>query len=487
MSRDSPLRAIPARTQPAISDNIRLPTAPDDTELKLGRSVSGRLLVAALDAGERAERAERESERMVYILDVENRLSSTLDATVTRDTIAHAALPEAGSWVVVDIIESSGLLVRLSVAHPDFAKKNAVDALNVRWQPEDDDPIGYPAALRAGATVSISTGVASALELAAHSADNHASLRELGVGACLVVPMRQAATIVGAMTFMTSLPKAAFTADDITLAERLTAACATALANSRLLTSANEQRSKAESANQAKSAMLGHVTHELRTPLSAIGGYAELLENGVRGVVNEAQQRDLQRIRWNQQHLLSLITQILEFVRVDIRPVTFTLVDFDVAQSVREIVDMLEPLVTEKHQRVELEGCDPDVVIAHADPAKVRQILINMLTNALKYSHHENTVTIRCGGGANAFVDVIDRGAGIPADQLESIFEPFVQLSAEAGHREGGVGLGLAISRELARGMRGDLTVTSTLGEGSAFRLTLPSGGRARRKTDSAS
>jgi signal transduction histidine kinase len=234
--------------------------------------------------------------------------------------------------------------------------------------------------------------------------------------------------------------------------------------------------------------MLGHVTHELRTPLSAIGGYAELLENGVRGEVNEAQQRDLRRIRWNQQHLLSLITQILDFVRVDTRPITFTLVDLDLASAAREVADMLETLVAGKQQQLEFDACAPGATIAHADAAKVRQIMINLLTNALKYSHHEGVVTIRCGpAGEEVFAEVIDHGSGIPADKLELIFEPFVQLSAEAGHREGGVGLGLAIARELARGMRGDLTVTSAVGQGSAFRLTLPGGGRARRKTDAPS
>jgi signal transduction histidine kinase len=234
--------------------------------------------------------------------------------------------------------------------------------------------------------------------------------------------------------------------------------------------------------------MLGHVTHELRTPLSAIGGYAELLENGVRGEVNEAQQRDLQRIRWNQQHLLALITQILDFVRVDTRPIAFTLVDFDLAAAVHEVADMLESLIAGKQQRVELDAGATDATVAHADTARVRQIMINLLTNALKYSHHEGLVTIRCGpADAGVFAEVIDHGPGIPEDELESIFEPFVQLSADAGHREGGVGLGLAIARELARGMRGDLTVTSVVGQGSAFRLTLPGGRRARRKADTAS
>jgi signal transduction histidine kinase len=425
---------------------------------------------------------------MAYVLEVEDRLFASLDPSLTRETIARATLPEVGSWVVVDLLEATGEVVRLSIAHPDFTKKSIVDALNTDWAPHDDDPIGYPAARAARETVAISSHVDAALALAAHSAENHASLRQLGVGACLVVPIRDGDTIAGAMTFMSARPKVRFTPDDIALAQRLATACAGALANSRLLASANDGRTRAEHSDRAKSAMLGHVTHELRTPLSAIGGYAELLENGVRGVVNEAQQRDLQRIRWNQQHLLSLITQILEFVRVDTSAPRFTLLDVDLGEATREIADMLEPLIDEKGQQVRLDACETGSAVAYADSAKVRQIMINLLTNALKYSHQGNVVTIRCGsGGAETFAEVIDHGAGIPADKLDSIFQPFVQLSAEAGHREGGVGLGLAIARELARGMRGDLIVTSTLGEGSVFRLSLPSGGRARRITDAAS
>jgi signal transduction histidine kinase len=298
-------------------------------------------------------------------------------------------------------------------------------------------------------------------------------------------PISGAESIDGAITFMSTRSDPSFSPDEIAFAELVTRSCGRALRNSRLFESLNQRRLTAERESRSTSDMLGHVTHELRTPLAAIGGYAELMELGVRGSVNDAQLHDLQRIRWNQQHLLSLITQILSFVRVDTGRTEFVRADFELGTVIRESSEMLEPLIAEKHQLLRLEGCDERGIIGEGDPHKVRQIAINLITNALKYSPPNTDIVVRCGAAGSAvFVDFTDVGPGIAPDKHEAIFLPFVQLPGGTADRRGGVGLGLAIARQLARGMNGDLTVDSMEGRGSTFRLSLPAGGRARRRDD---
>jgi signal transduction histidine kinase len=442
-----------------------------------GATMRGRLVTAALDAIDRADTAEGNVARATYLAALDRRLSGSLDESLTRETIAQVALPERDAWAVVDLAAADGTPVRLAVVHPDPAKQVIADTLNVHWVPRDDDPIGLPAVKRAGRPISLVDGVDAALTAAAHSTEDLVLLRELGFCACLVVPIRTESEVDGAITFVSAHPRKRFTPEEIELAEAIAAASAHALRNARLFSAINERRSAAEQSNRSRTDALGHVTHELRTPLNAIGGYAQLLSLGVRGPVNKEQLKDLERIRWNQRHLLGLITEILSFVRADTRRIVYTLGSVDFAAVARAAADMIGPIFDDKDQRVVFEdSCGPHAAVAWADAERVRQIIINLMTNASKYSPAGSVVAVRCGvAAAKAFVEISDTGNGISKDQLEAIFEPFVQLAVGSDNRRGGVGLGLAIARQFARGMNGDLTVESQLDVGSTFRLTLPS------------
>jgi len=445
-------------------------------------TIKGRLVTAALDAIDRADAAEGNVRRADYLAALDRRLSGSLDESRTRETIAQVALPERDAWAVVDLAAPDHTAVRLAVVHPDPAKQVIADALNVHWVPREDDPIGLPAVKRTGQPIALVAGVDAALTAAAHSTEDLVLLRELGFCACLVVPIRTEADVDGAITFVSAHPRSRFTPDELKLAMRIAAASAHALRNARLFRAINERRSAAETSNRTRTDALGHVTHELRTPLNAIGGYAQLLSLGVRGPVNEAQLKDLERIRWNQRHLLDLITEILSFVRADTRRVVYEPTNASLATIARAAADMIGPIFEDKAQRIVFDdSCGPDVAMAWADAERVRQILINLMTNASKYSPRAAVVTVRCGlTPESVFIELSDTGSGIPEDQAEAIFEPFVQLAGGSGQRLGGVGLGLAIARQFARGMGGDLTVRSKVGIGSTFRLTLPKGRQAR-------
>jgi len=235
---------------------------------------------------------------------------------------------------------------------------------------------------------------------------------------------------------------------------------------------AREAKQEAEAANQSKSDFLAVMSHELRTPLNAIGGYAELLELGIRGPVTPEQRADLSRIQAAQRHLMGLVTDVLNFVRIDKGRVVFTLSDV----SVEDVLARVETLVRTQFQakRISYVQAPCPEVRVMADEEKLGQIFVNLLTNAVKFTPEGGEVTVQClAVDQHTEMRISDTGIGIEPAKLESIFEPFVQVNYNLTRANHGVGLGLAISRELARGMSGELTATSVVGVGSTFILKL--------------
>ncbi|HEX6251327.1 MAG TPA: ATP-binding protein, partial [Gemmatimonadaceae bacterium] len=238
---------------------------------------------------------------------------------------------------------------------------------------------------------------------------------------------------------------------------------------------AEKARASAELANRAKADFLAVMSHELRTPLNAIGGYAELIDIGVHGPVTAEQREALEKIQRSQRHLLGLINGVLNYAKIDAGAVQYDLEDF----PLREILATCEALVAPQMRRDRLTFHNAAVnspVCVRADREKVQQVLINLLTNAIKFTDAGGVVRVECEliDGGHVGVRVSDTGRGIPADRLATIFDPFVQVDANLTRTQQGVGLGLAIGRDLARGMGGDLTVSSTPGRGSTFTLVLP-------------
>jgi signal transduction histidine kinase len=242
---------------------------------------------------------------------------------------------------------------------------------------------------------------------------------------------------------------------------------------------AERHRIAAESANQAKSEFLANMSHELRTPLNAIAGYVQLLEMELRGPLTAAQREDLRRVRLNQLLLLRLINDVLNFAKLEAGHVEFDIDDMPVEPTLRALEELITPQLLAKSLRYEYRSSDPRIRV-RADADKVQQVVLNLLSNAIKFTAPNGHVTLQCRPADDLVViQVIDTGCGVPPDKLERIFEPFVRIDTGFARATEGTGLGLAISRDLARAMGGDLTVSSTLDEGSIFSLSL------QRATDS--
>ena len=232
----------------------------------------------------------------------------------------------------------------------------------------------------------------------------------------------------------------------------------------------------AEAANQSKSDFLAIMSHELRTPLNAISGHADLLRMGIYGPVTEAQQKALARIQDSQQHLLGLINEVLNFAKLESGSVHYDIGDVSMHDLLAELEGLVEPPVNAKGLSLEIAECEPNLM-AKADAEKLRQIVVNLVTNAIKFTEEGGHIALNCEIEKDVVqVCVEDTGIGIPPDKLEIIFDPFVQVRADLTRTADGAGLGLAISRELARGMGGDLLVESELGRGSTFTVCLPVG-----------
>ncbi len=238
---------------------------------------------------------------------------------------------------------------------------------------------------------------------------------------------------------------------------------------------ADESRTRADEANRAKSQFLAAMSHELRTPLNAIGGYADLLLLGLSGPVNHQQQEQLSRIKRSQEHLLGIINDILNFSRIEAGQLTYEIGSVVLDQVVESVMLMITPQAEKKGVRFEDAGCRPEIV-ARADRAKVDQIVLNLVSNAVKFTDSGGAVSLSCEelGSDRVTLVVRDTGSGIPAEKQEAVFEPFVQVGRTLTSMREGAGLGLAISRDLARAMGGDVVLESEVGVGSTFGLILP-------------
>jgi signal transduction histidine kinase len=238
---------------------------------------------------------------------------------------------------------------------------------------------------------------------------------------------------------------------------------------------------QAEAANRAKSEFLAAMSHELRTPLNAIAGHAELLELGIHGQLTNEQREAIGRIQKSERHLLALINDILNFAKLEAGRVEYHVEPVQLTEVVADAISMSELQLRTKGLEW-ATNIAPDAIV-QTDRERLKQVLINLISNAIKFTQTGGKLTVETMSRSDAspamvYLRVLDTGIGIPREKQEAIFDPFVQVHRNLTRATEGTGLGLAISRDLARGMGGDLRVRSTTGAGSAFTLSLPRAAR---------
>jgi signal transduction histidine kinase len=432
--------------------------------------------------------AEASRDRFAFLAEASRCLAQSLDYETTLTTVAGMSLPYLGAWCIVDLCEDEGNIRRLAVLHPDPAKQAVARELHERYPPSSLDPFGAPRVIRSGRP-EVMVGVSEeALAGTTHDNEHLRLIRELGISAYVIAPMVVRGRMLGAMTFVTAEEGRRFGDIDVTLAEDLATRAALAMDNARLHTDAlqsrneadqararaEEARAEAESANQAKSDFLAIMSHELRTPLNAIAGYIELIELGLRGPVTAEQHTDLERIKRSQRHLMGLINGVLNYSRIDAGSLHYEIRTARVSEILIACEALVAPQVLARQLSLTLDECDPNLVVS-VDPEKLQQIVLNLLSNAVKFTEPGGRISLACASAGSAVaITVTDTGDGIAAEQLARIFEPFVQGDSRLARTRDGVGLGLAISRDLARGMGGDITVESRPHHGSTFTVTVP-------------
>lgn len=423
---------------------------------------------------ERLARVERELRQARDGADIAERARSLIVLAVKQMAeqparpaadLIRGALPALGRWALFDEL-SKGEATRHLVAL-DAAVARDASVLAGPLHANADARIGLARVLRHGRIERLLTLPAALDDRATDEPRLPDALVSLATGPLLVVPVAASGRVVAAVTFGRAADEPEYDESDQRLAADLVPIIALALEQRRIAETA-------ASAAQAKAQFLTMMSHELRTPLNAIAGYAQLLEMGFRGPLNESQRDAVTRIVRGQEHLLELVDAVLTFSRLTSGKLVLETAAVAASSLVREASD---PYVA----HFSAQGIDfrstrcVDGTLVSADAERALQVLRHLLANALKFTRRGGRVTLGCEGGPGVVRFVVsDTGRGIPEGQCESIFQPFVQVEKGLTRSADGSGLGLAVGRELAERMGGTLTVTSEVGVGSRFVFTLP-------------
>jgi signal transduction histidine kinase len=421
---------------------------------------------------------QRRAERTLrYLAEASHVLSASLDVNQTINDLAHLLVPELADWCSVSLLEAERIRL-VAIAHSDPAKIEIVRKLEARYPSDPAGATRTANVIRTGQTDIVRDITEDMIDRTIADPVYREAVRSLGFSSVLTVPIQVGGRTIGAMSLV-AVGGRRLNEADISLAEELGRRAGIAVEHARLYRDALDARRAAEDANAAKVEFLARMSHELRTPLNAIAGFADLLAMGIRGGLSPQQLEDVRRIQRNQHHLQSLISDILNYAKIEAGRLKYDVRPMPARTAVRAIEQIYSTQFSAQDLTWVSDFEPPDMWVM-ADPDKLQQILMNLLGNAVKFTPKGGRISIRGRvRGNDVEINITDTGPGLPEEKLGVIFDPFVQV-ARPGELATGTGLGLAIARDLARGMGGDLRAEKN-DSGATFVLTLRKAPRPAR------
>jgi PAS domain S-box-containing protein len=449
-------------------DGVRIPISLTVSPIQnqAGVVIGASKIARDISERKRAEAEMRRASRQTAFLARMAPTLSSLDYQETLKGVARLAVPDIADWCAVDIVQEDGQIARLAVAHLDPAKIELAKLVRERYE---DATAFYsvPYVIRTGRPAIVPEITDHMIVAVAKGDDEHIRLmRELGLRSYICVPLMARGRALGALTLASSQSGRRYTDADVRFAEDVASRAAMAVENAR----AYDQLQKA---NRLKDDFLATLSHELRTPLNAILGYSRMLTAGI--VTGERVTRALDTIERNATALTQLVEDILDVSRIASGKLRLNVQPVDLSSVLQEAVATVKPAAEAK--RIGLQTViDPQVGLVSGDPDRLRQIVWNLLSNAVKFTPREGLVQLRLER-VNSSVDIVvtDTGIGIAPDFIPHIFERFRQADSGTARQHAGLGLGLAIVRNLVEMHGGTVQAASgDGGSGTTFRVKLP-------------
>jgi PAS domain S-box-containing protein len=393
-------------------------------------------------------------------------LSSSLDYEKTLESVAFLAVPAIADWATIHMLDEHGALKRVTLAHADPSKlAAAIESSRDEIDLSSDFGLGH--ILRTGRTEFYSRIGEDLLRHAARDEDELERLRSIGFTSVIMAPIHSADRPIGVITLVSAESRRTYTEADRAMVESLASRASLAIQNARLY-------QDARNAVALRDDFISIASHELKTPLTSLKIYAQVLHRQLTsGDLDRSMAGDrLGRMEMQIDRLAKLVGDLLDISRIRGGQLQYQMREFDLTALVREIVEAPRPV--EDRHAITLSS-PPHPVIVRGDRERLGQVLTNLLSNALKYSPPHGDIMVTVDSGADsARVAVQDFGYGIAPDDLPHIFERFYRVSSADRVDVPGLGMGLYLSREIARRHDGDITVHSEIGKGSTFTLSVP-------------
>jgi PAS domain S-box-containing protein len=420
-----------------------------------------RMLGTTLDVTAR-KRAEVASK---FLSDATAVLASSLDYSQTLAEVCRLAVPRVADWAAVTLLERDGRMKDVTVLHSDPSKTELMRRVRRQYPDRPDADAGVPAVIRSGQPELVREISDELLERMAPDAEQRRILRELGFKSYLVVPVVARERVLGAITFASAETARSFDDTDLETAQHLGRRAALAIDNARLYEEARQ-------AMHVREQVLAVVSHDLRSPLSAIQLASSVLGSKLPETAGESAQRHVRTILRAADRMDHLIADLLDVASIQAGHLSVEPRSIAVGKLLDEAVANHEVAAGQKGIKLQREDSTPSIEI-RVDPDRLLQVLANLIGNALKFCDDGDTISVRAALEGRAVVfSVRDSGPGIAGDELEHLFEPY--WSAAARHARKGTGLGLYISRGIIDAHGGRIWAESTVGLGSTFVFTIP-------------